>query len=154
VSQEGTGQAGGSVRMINVADKPVVRRTARATATVRMAPQAAAMAAAGELPKGDMGAVAAVAGTLAAKRTPDLLALCHPLALDAVDVEVDIDPDGGLVRIEARATAQARTGVEMEALTAAAVAALNVYDLVKGTDPAVFIEDVRLLEKTKEEPPA
>jgi len=93
VSQEGAGQAGGSVRMINVADKPVVRRTARATATVRMAPKAAAMAAAGELPKGDMGAVAAVA-------------------------------------------------------------ALNVYDLVKGTDPAVHIEDVRLLEKTKEDPRA
>ncbi len=135
--------------MVDVGGKPVVRRTAVAGATVRMTPAAAATAAAGELPKGDVAAVAAVAGTLAAKRTPELIALCHPLQVDAVDVKVDIEAGAGLVRIVARATAQARTGVEMEALTAAAIAALNVYDLVKGIDPAVFIEDVRLFEKSK-----
>jgi len=135
--------------MIDVGAKPIVHRTAAAGATVRMTPAAAAAAAAGELPKGDAAAVAAVAGTLAAKRTPELLALCHPLPIDAVEVEVDVEADACVVRIMVRVTAQARTGVEMEALTAAAVAALNVYDLVKGIDPAVTIEDIRLLEKSK-----
>jgi cyclic pyranopterin phosphate synthase len=138
--------------MVDVGGKPAVRRRAVAEATVAMAPQSAALLAAGELPKGDAAAVARVAGIMAAKRTPELVALCHPLPLDAVTVEVSVDAPAGCVRIVAAAATSARTGVEMEALTAAAVAALNVYDLVKGVDPAVEIRRVRLLEKTKAEP--
>ena len=114
-----------------------------------MSRAAARAVADGELPKGDAAAVARVAGIMAAKRTPDLVALCHPLPIDNVEVAVDVDPDGGEVRIVAAARATARTGVEMEALTAATVAALNVYDLVKSVDKGVSFE-VRLLEKTKE----
>ncbi|MGI9539141.1 MAG: cyclic pyranopterin monophosphate synthase, partial [Miltoncostaeaceae bacterium] len=106
----------------------------------------------GRLPKGDAAAVARVAGIAGAKRTPDLVALCHPLPLDSVEVDVSVAPSDGEVRVRCEALASARTGVEMQALTGASVGALNVYDMLKAIDPAVTIE-VRLLEKTKDEPP-
>ena len=107
----------------------------------------------GALPKGDAAAVARVAGIMAAKRTPELIALCHPLPIDRASVEVTVEADDGLVRIRAEVETTARTGVEMEALTAVSVAALNVYDLVKGIDKGIVIERVQLLEKTKGAPP-
>ena len=139
----------GHARMVGVGHKPVQLRTARAEATVRMSVAAARSIADGSLPKGDAGAVARVAGILAAKRTPELIPLCHPLPIERVTVDVAADSEAGLVRIEAVVETSAKTGVEMEALTAAAVAALSVYDMVKGVDRDVEIEGIRLLEKTK-----
>jgi len=141
--------ARGEARMVGVGHKPVVSRRAVAEALVRMAPASARAMSEGALPMGDAAAVARVAGIMAAKRTPDLIALCHPLPIDRAGVEVTVDADAGLVRIRAEVETTARTGVEMEALTAATVAALNVYDLVKGIDTDIVIESVRLLEKTK-----
>ena len=116
-----------------------------------MAPESARAMSDGTLPKGDAAAVARVAGIMAAKRTPELVALCHPLPIDRAGVDVAVDADAGTVTITASVETTARTGVEMEALTAASVAALNVYDLVKGIDKGIVIERVRLLEKTKGE---
>jgi cyclic pyranopterin phosphate synthase len=144
----------GEARMVGVGHKPPVARRAVAEGLVRMAPASARAMADGELPKGDAAAVARVAGILAAKRTPELVALCHPLPIDRAGVEVAVEPEEGLVRITATVETTARTGVEMEALTAVSVAALNVYDLVKGIDTGVVIESVRLLSKTKGEPTA
>jgi cyclic pyranopterin phosphate synthase len=143
----------GEARMVGVGHKPPVARRAVAEARVRMAPASARAMSEGRLPKGDAAAVARVAGIMAAKRTPELVALCHPLPIDRAAVEVVVDPDAGEVLITATVETTARTGVEMEALTAASVAALNVYDLVKGVDPAIVIEGVRLVEKTKGEAP-
>jgi cyclic pyranopterin phosphate synthase len=140
--------------MVGVGHKPPVARRAVAEAVVRMAPDSARAMSDGTLPKGDAAAVARVTGIMAAKRTPDLIALCHPLPIDRAGVDVEIDIDAGEVRIRAEVETTARTGVEMEALTAVSVAALNVYDLVKGIDPGIVIERVRLLEKTKGAPPA
>jgi cyclic pyranopterin phosphate synthase len=142
----------GQARMVGVGHKPPVGRRAVAEALVRMAPESARAMAEGALPKGDAAAVARVAGIMAAKRTAELVALCHPLPIDRAAVEVEVDPDAGEVRITAVVETTARTGVEMEALTAVAVAALNVYDLVKGIDPGIVIDGVRLLEKVKGEP--
>jgi cyclic pyranopterin monophosphate synthase len=144
----------GEARMVGVGHKPPIARRAVAEGLVRMAPESARAMADGELPKGDAAAVARVAGILGAKRTPDLVALCHPLPIDRVTVDVAVEADAGLVRITAAVETTARTGVEMEALTAVSVAALNVYDLVKGIDKGIVIESVRLLEKTKGEPAA
>jgi cyclic pyranopterin monophosphate synthase len=144
----------GEARMVGVGHKPPIARRAVAEGLVRMAPASARAMADGELPKGDAAAVARVAGILGAKRTPDLVALCHPLPIDRVTVDVAVEADAGLVRITAAVETTARTGVEMEALTAVSVAALNVYDLVKGIDKGIVIESVRLLEKTKGEPAA
>ena len=135
--------------MVGVGHKPAVARRAVAEARVRMAPESARAMSEGRLPKGDAAAVARVAGIMAAKRTPELVALCHPLPIDRAAVEVAVDPEAGEVLITATVETTARTGVEMEALTAVSVAALNVYDLVKGVDPAIVIEGVRLVEKTK-----
>jgi cyclic pyranopterin monophosphate synthase len=146
--------ARGEARMVGVGHKPPIARRAVAEGLVRMAPDSARAMADGELPKGDAAAVARVAGILGAKRTPDLVALCHPLPIDRVTVDVAVEADAGLVRITAAVETTARTGVEMEALTAVSVAALNVYDLVKGIDKGIVIESVRLLEKTKGEPAA
>lgn len=143
----------GQARMLGVGHKPAVARRAVAEALVRMAPASARAMSEGALPKGDAAAVARVAGIMAAKRTPELVALCHPLPIDRVEVEVEVDVGAGEVRIRAAVETTARTGVEMEALTAVAVAALNVYDLVKGVDPAITIDGVRLVEKTKAEAP-
>lgn len=146
--------ARGEARMVGVGHKPPVARRAVAEAVVRMAPASARAMSEGTLPKGDAAAVARVAGLLAAKRTPELIALCHPLPIDRAGVEVEVDAAAGEVRIRAEVETTARTGVEMEALTAVSVAALNVYDLVKGIDPGIVIERVRLVEKTKGSPPA
>ena len=138
----------GAARMVDVAAKPVTDRRAVARATVRMTPETAARVAAGDAPKGDVLGVARIAGIQAAKRTGDLIPLCHPIGLDHVDVEGTIDAAAGLVTLTATARVSARTGVEMEAMTAAAVAALTVYDMVKGLDKGVAIEQVVLLEKS------
>jgi cyclic pyranopterin monophosphate synthase len=136
----------GEVRMVDVGAKPVSRRRARAAAFVRMRRETAEQLR--RLPKGDALATARLAGIVAAKRTPDLIPLCHSLPLTHVDVATELREDG--VEIVAVAEATAQTGVEMEALTAAAVAALTVYDMAKAVDRELVIEDVRLLEKTKE----
>ncbi len=132
--------------MVDVGAKPLSRRRARAAATVRMRPGTAARLR--DLPKGDALATAQVAGIMAAKRTSDLIPLCHPLPLSHVDVKVDVRDDA--VEILASAETTAQTGVEMEALTAASVAALTVYDMAKAVDPDLVVAEVRLLEKTKE----
>jgi cyclic pyranopterin monophosphate synthase len=138
--------------MVGVGHKPPVPRRAVAEAVLEMSPATARAMAEGGLPKGDAAAVARVAGIMAAKRTPELIALCHPLPIERAAVDVEIDPAAGEVRIRAEVETTARTGVEMEALTAASVAALNIYDLVKGIDRDVVIARVRLREKTKGEP--
>ena len=136
----------GAVRMVDVGDKPVSRRRARARAVVRMAPETAVRLA--ELPKGDALAAARLAGIMAAKRTSELIPLCHPLPLTHVAVELEVGADS--VEIVASAETTAQTGVEMEALVAAPVAALTVYDMAKGVDSGMEIGEVRLLEKVKE----
>jgi len=141
----------GHARMVGVGHKPLQERRAVAEATVRMSPAAVRAISEGTLPKGDAGAVARVAGIMGAKRTPDLIPLCHPLPIERASVEVEPHPDRGEVHILATVETIARTGVEMEALTAAAVAALAVYDMVKGVDPDITIETIRLVEKTKGE---
>jgi cyclic pyranopterin monophosphate synthase len=136
----------GAVRMVDVGDKPVSRRRARARAVVRMAPETASRLA--ELPKGDALGAARLAGIMAAKRTSELIPLCHPLPLTHVAVELQVGD--GLVEIEASAETAAQTGVEMEALVAASVAALTIYDMAKAVDSGMEIGEVRLLEKVKE----
>lgn len=138
----------GRARMVNVGDKPVSSRTAVAEGAVRMSSEAFALVAANGVAKGDVLAVAEVAGTMAAKRTGELIPLCHPLGLDAIGVEARLDESLPGVRITATASATGRTGVEMEALTAAAVACLTVYDMVKAVDRGMAVEGVRLLSKT------
>jgi cyclic pyranopterin phosphate synthase len=136
----------GDVRMVDVGGKPVQRRRAVAAATVRMAPETARRLR--ELPKGDALATAQLAGIMAAKRTSDLIPLCHPLPLSHVEVELEGGEDA--VEITAAAATAAQTGVEMEALTAASVAALTVYDMAKAVDKGMVVESIRLVEKTKE----
>jgi cyclic pyranopterin monophosphate synthase len=136
----------GDVRMVDVGGKPLSRRRAVARAEVRMAPATARTLR--ELPKGDALATAQLAGIMAAKRTSDLIPLCHPLPLSHVDVALEVRDDG--VEITASAETTAQTGVEMEALTAAAVAALTIYDMAKAIDKEMVVAEVRLLEKTKE----
>jgi cyclic pyranopterin monophosphate synthase len=136
----------GAVRMVDVGDKPLSRRRAVARATVRMAPETARRL--GDLPKGDALTTAQLAGIMAAKRTSELIPLCHPLPLSVVNVTLEVA--GGGVEITAVAETTAQTGVEMEALTAASVAALTVYDMAKAIDKAMTITDVTLVEKTKE----
>jgi cyclic pyranopterin phosphate synthase len=140
--------ADGSARMVDVAGKPESDRRAVARATVRMQPATAAVLERGEAPKGDVLSTARLAGIQAAKRTSELIPLTHPLPLDFADVRTAIDVDEGAVRIEAEARVTGRTGVEMEAMTAATVAALTVYDMVKGIERGVRIEAVELVEKS------
>jgi cyclic pyranopterin phosphate synthase len=137
----------GASRMVDVGAKPITRRTARASAAVRMQPATLAAIAAGPLAKGSVQETARLAGIMAAKRTAELVPLCHPLALDVVDVALHaVGQD--VLAIEATAVATARTGVEMEALTAASVAALTVYDMCKAIDRGMTIERIQLEEKT------
>jgi cyclic pyranopterin monophosphate synthase len=136
----------GSIRMVDVGGKALSRRRAVAQATVRMAPATARRLR--ELPKGDALATAQLAGIMAAKRTSDLIPLCHPLPISNVELTVDAHEDH--VEVVAAVETVAQTGVEMEALTAAAVAALTVYDMAKAVDKEMTVTDVRLLEKTKE----
>jgi cyclic pyranopterin phosphate synthase len=134
----------GEVRMVDVGGKPLSRRRAVARAVVRVAPETAAQLTA--LPKGDALATAKLAGIMAAKRTSELIPLCHPLPLTHVAVDIAV---GGEVEITASAETTAQTGVEMEALVAASVAALTIYDMAKAIDKQMEIGEVRLLEKTK-----
>jgi cyclic pyranopterin phosphate synthase len=138
----------GRARMVDVSGKPVTLRTAIAEGAVRMSAAAYALVAANGVAKGDVLAVAEVAGTMGAKRTGELIPLCHPLGLDSIAVEARLDPELPGVRVTATATATGRTGVEMEALTAVAVACLTVYDMVKAVDREMEVAGVRLLSKT------
>jgi cyclic pyranopterin phosphate synthase len=138
----------GTARMVDVGDKPATDRRAVARAVVRMSPETAATVQAGDAPKGDVLGTARIAGVLAAKRTGELIPLCHPLGLDHVDVDAHVDAAAGTVTLTAEARVTARTGVEMEAMTAVSVAALTVYDMVKGLERGVEIASVALLEKS------
>jgi cyclic pyranopterin phosphate synthase len=137
----------GGVRMVDVGGKPLAHRRAVARARVRMAPATAAKLR--ELPKGDALVTAQLAGVMAAKRTSDLIPLCHPLPLSVVDVNVTVGEAG--VDITAAVETTAQTGVEMEALTAASVAALTVYDMAKAIDKEMVVSEIVLVEKTKSE---
>ena len=138
----------GRARMVDVSGKPATERTATAEGLIRMSPEAYALVAAKAVVKGDVLAVAEVAGVMAAKRTGELIPLCHPLGLDVVTVEARLVPETPGVRVTATAKVTGRTGVEMEALTAVSVACLTVYDMVKAVDREMVIEGVRLLSKT------
>src|SRR5881296_187895 len=138
----------GRARMVDVGDKPLMDRTAVATGTIRMTREAFQQVADQAVAKGDVLAVSEVAGTLAAKKTAELIPLCHPLGLDHVEVEASLAESLPGVRVRAAAKAVGRTGVEMEALTAVAVALLTVFDMVKAVDRGMEIDRVRLLEKT------
>jgi cyclic pyranopterin monophosphate synthase len=138
--------ASGELRMVDVGGKPVSRRRAVARARLKTAPETVGRL--GALPKGDALAAARLAGIMAAKRTSELIPLCHPLALSRVSVELELEKDG--VAIVASAETIAQTGVEMEALVAATVAALTLYDMAKAIDKGMVVEAVELVEKTKE----
>jgi cyclic pyranopterin monophosphate synthase len=138
--------AAGQARMVDVSGKDVTARSATATGTVLLSAEAIAALRAGDLPKGDALAVARIAGIQGAKRTPDLIPLCHPIGLHSVTVGLEVADHGVLITCTAR-TAD-RTGVEMEALTGVSVAALALIDMIKAVDPAAVISDVRVEEKT------
>jgi cyclic pyranopterin phosphate synthase len=140
----------GRARMVDVGEKPVTERVCVARGELRMQPETLAKIVAGRLPKGDVLATARIAGIQAAKRTPEWIPLAHAVPLDAVEIAFEPGPETGgtaVLRVEARARAHARTGVEMEALVAAAAAALTVYDMCKAVDRALSVERVRLVEK-------
>jgi cyclic pyranopterin monophosphate synthase len=139
---------GGRPRMVDVSDKPITARRATAEAQVTVSQDTLSLVIDGTAPKGDILTVAEVAGVMAAKRTWELIPLCHPLPLTDIAVEITPDRAAGALRIRASAATSAQTGVEMEALTAASVAALTIYDMVKGVDRGVEINHVRLLEKS------
>lgn len=137
----------GASRMVDVGEKATTRRTARASGAVHMRADTLAAIVAGGMAKGNVFEVARLAGIMAAKRTADLIPLCHPLPLESV--QIDLQPgDGGRLRIEATVVTTAKTGVEMEALSAVSVAALTVYDMCKAVDRAMTIEQIHLEEKT------
>lgn len=138
----------GRARMVDVADKPVTRRTAVAAGLIRMTQDAFALVRDNALAKGDVLRIAEVAGVMGAKQTGSLIPLCHPLPLDVVQVECSADPALPGVRVVATAGATGRTGVEMEALSAVSIACLTVYDMVKAVDRGMVVEGIRLLEKT------
>jgi cyclic pyranopterin monophosphate synthase len=138
----------GSASMVDVADKAVTTRTARAEGAVCMARETLELIRAGEARKGDVIAVARIAGIMAAKRTHELIPLCHPLGLTKVAVEIEPDDDLPGLRVTGFAKLEGRTGVEMEALTAVSVACLTIYDMAKAVDRGMEITGIRLLEKT------
>jgi cyclic pyranopterin monophosphate synthase len=138
----------GQARMVDVGDKPSTERRATARAIVRVTPETAALVAAGDAPKGDVLATARIAGIQGGKRTSELIPLCHPLSLSSLNVEASVDPRAGEITITAEARTTGPTGVEMEALTAASVAALTVYDMVKGVQRDAEIASVTLLSKS------
>ena len=138
----------GKAHMVDVSSKDESERLATAGATVTMAPETLELVLAGDIGKGDVLGVARLAGIMAAKRTPELIPLCHPLALDSVSVDLTCDAARNAVDITASCRVQGRTGVEMEALTAASVAALTVYDMCKSVDRAMRIDGLRLLHKS------
>jgi cyclic pyranopterin phosphate synthase len=135
----------GNARMVDVGGKPATPRVAIASGRLRMSPQALAAIREGEVPKGDVLAAARIAGILAAKKTGELIPLCHPLALDAVTIDFAFEEDA--LRATATASLTGKTGVEMEAMTATSIALLTVYDMAKAIDKGMVIEDVRLVEK-------
>src|SRR3712207_6187190 len=135
--------------MVDVGEKAVLRRTAVASGSISMSPETVELLRERALPKGDVLNTAKIAGVMAAKRTPDLIPLCHGLNLTSVDIEFSVEEDG--VGIVATARASDRTGVEMEALTATSIAALTIYDMCKAVDKGMVIGDIKLLEKTKED---
>jgi cyclic pyranopterin phosphate synthase len=138
----------GQARMVDVGAKPPTERRAVARAVVRVSPQTATAVERGDAPKGDVLSVARIAGIQAAKRTAELIPLCHPLTLTFIGVEGRIDAASGTIELEAQAHTTGPTGVEMEAMTAASVAALTVYDMVKGLERGATIEEVALLAKS------
>jgi len=138
----------GRVRMVDVSGKPDTVRTAVACSRVIMSQETCHKIAAGELAKGNVLTTAQLAGIMAAKKTGDLIPLCHPLPLTHVDVRFKLRPEEGTIEIEAEAKCVGKTGVEMEALTAAAVAALTIYDMAKSLEPGMRIEGIRLVKKS------
>ncbi|HWE32737.1 MAG TPA: cyclic pyranopterin monophosphate synthase MoaC [Solirubrobacteraceae bacterium] len=138
----------GRARMVDVGDKPSTERRAVARAVVKVSPDTAQKVLAGDAPKGDVLGVARIAGIQAAKRTAELIPLCHPLPLSFIGVDASVDADGGEITVTSEARTTGQTGVEMEALTAASVAALTVYDMVKGIERGAEIASVQLLEKS------
>lgn len=139
--------AAGNAQMVDVSDKDVTERTATAGANITMQPETLALIQEGRAKKGDVLGTARLAGIMAAKKTADLIPLCHPLALSSVTVDLVCDPDRNAVDISATCKLKGRTGVEMEALTAASVAALTVYDMCKAVDRGMVISAVKLLHK-------
>jgi cyclic pyranopterin phosphate synthase len=138
----------GRAKMVDVGDKEETRREARAEARVSVSPETLGLITSGELPKGDVFSTARIAGVSAAKKTPDLIPLCHPLKLDTVLVDFEVDAKNSSIRVESRALATDRTGVEMEALVAAAVAALTIYDMCKAVERDAEITSLRLFYKS------
>lgn len=139
--------ASGAASMVDVSEKPATAREAVARGTIRMAPETLALFMAGTAKKGDVAGVARLAGIMGAKRTADLIPLCHPLALSRVAVDLTAEPEAGQVVIEARVKTTGPTGVEMEALTAVSVAALTVYDMLKAVDRGMIIGEIRVIMK-------
>jgi cyclic pyranopterin phosphate synthase len=138
----------GRARMVDVSDKPSTAREALAAGRIVMQPETLALALSGQGKKGEVMAVAQIAGIMAAKRTSDLIPMCHPLAIASVKVQIDQSTDGSGLEVTARVKTTGPTGVEMEALTAASVALLTLYDMLKAADKAMVIEAVRLIEKS------
>ena len=139
----------GKARMVDVTDKAVTQRTARAEGFIAMAPETLELIEKGEAKKGDVLAVARIAGIMAAKKTHELIPLCHPLSLTKVAMEFEPNDEPAGIRVAAEVKVAGPTGVEMEALTAVSVAALTIYDMVKAVDKAMVIGDIRLIKKTK-----
>ena len=140
--------ADGKAVMVDVSDKDITQRVATATGTVVMEPETLQLIEEGGVKKGDVLSVARLAGIMGAKKTPELIPLCHPLALNSIDVELTLDSDRCAVDISATCRVKGRTGVEMEALTAVSVAALTIYDMCKAVDRAMRLTDIRLMEKS------
>jgi cyclic pyranopterin phosphate synthase len=138
----------GGISMVHVGAKKVTHREAVASATVKMTPATLKKLVERALPKGDVLTTAKVAGVLAAKQTPSLIPLAHPLALESVDVTFDIDPGAGTIEIHAIVRCEGKTGVEMEAMTACAVAALTIYDMCKSAEKGIVIEGLQLMQKS------
>ena len=138
----------GRARMVDVGEKPPTRRTAVAGARVLVSEQTFALIRSGGMKKGDVLTVAQIAGVMGAKRTPDLIPMCHPILVDGIDLKLSLDGERCAVEIRASVSCDGRTGVEMEALTAASVAALTVYDMCKAVQKDMVITDLRLIEKT------
>jgi cyclic pyranopterin phosphate synthase len=134
--------------MVDVGDKDATRREARAEAWVSVSPETIELISSQSLPKGDVFATARIAGIAAAKKTPDLIPLCHPLKLDTVEVDFEVDEEVSIIRVESCAMVTDRTGAEMEALVAAAVAALTIYDMCKAVERGAEIKSLRLLYKS------
>ena len=138
----------GRAKMVDVGEKPPTRRTAVAGARVLVSPETFALIRSGGMKKGDVLTVAQIAGVMGAKRTPDLIPMCHPILVDGIDLDLSLDEERCSVEIRASVSCDGRTGVEMEALTAASVAALTVYDMCKAVQKDMVITDIRLIDKT------